>query len=1052
VSKNNPFQKAIEALNEKQRKAVNKLEGPMILLAGPGTGKTHVLAARVGQILRTTDTGAEHILCLTYTDAGAHAMRSRLLDWIGPEAHKVTISTFHAFCNNIIQEHSALFGHYDLQPVTELERIKIIRQVIDNLDKDHLLRKNNLFRYVNEKGLSVLFKLIKQEGWTFDYIRSGVYKYLESLKDNPDFVYKRKTGTHQKGDLKVDRIEKEAKKMERLLALSSCYDDFVDLMNASNRYEYDDMILWVLKAFEEDKHLLSSYQEKYLYFLVDEYQDTNGAQEKLLQLLSGYWDQPNLFVVGDDDQAIYEFQGAKLDNLIDLYKRFEGQIEIMALKNNYRSNQKILDASFQLIGHNSERAVNLIQSVDLDKQLKASLPERQSDQDVLRIHKYPNSVQENIGVFNQVKNLIEKGVEPAEIAIIYTQHKYGEPIRMLMQQEQIPYQSKRKINVLTEANIIQIRSELIFFKERIHSPHKAQEMLPGILIHPHWGVSMDDVRVLIELNKTMLNEHGMLAYNKLKEYVKSNPEDFVEQEGILEAIDRIERIEDELRNGHLLNFVMRFLQESQWVSFILDGLESQWNFNVLNSFWSYVKESIEGNPRLDLSGLLDTLDELDANGLSIDYIKVEFAEDGVNLLTAHGAKGLEFSYVFIINCTDDAWEKSRQVGGYFSIPSELYQDSSIVDLERQSDQVYKTESKRRLFYVAMTRAKKQLTFSFASKNLKEKNQTLSRFLSEIIADQNLTVEDKKVSKDQINAFVQAEMLGVDQNLLRLFDLNWVQKQLSDLKLSASSLRAYLECKRTFFFEYVLGLTSIPNIHAVFGQVAHETLNRLLNFIGEDKTELSFELIKNTFEQVAAKSRYLLNDKLFEDMLNKGFDLIPEFWRYTSEKVDEKSRGEVPLKAHLNERIPIYGKIDRIDFVGRDHLRVVDYKSSRKTAKLKKAKGEDFGGIYWFQLLFYRVLVEEAGLLKSSSVELVIEYLDLDEKSGKSKFESDVLSFKEEEVGWMHNLIESTYDQILIDDFNTKCNDPSCKWCGLKLEHDDTQNIFQSEFKDSFDES
>ena len=542
MSKNNPFQKAIEALNEKQRKAVNKLEGPMILLAGPGTGKTHVLAARVGQILRTTDTGAEHILCLTYTDAGAHAMRSRLLDWIGPEAHKVTISTFHAFCNNIIQEHSALFGHYDLQPVTELERIKIIRQVIDNLDKDHLLRKNNLFRYVNEKGLSVLFKLIKQEGWTFDYIRSGVYKYLESLKDNPDFVYKRKTGTHQKGDLKVDRIEKEAKKMERLLALSSCYDDFVDLMNASNRYEYDDMILWVLKAFEEDKHLLSSYQEKYLYFLVDEYQDTNGAQEKLLQLLSGYWDQPNLFVVGDDDQAIYEFQGAKLDNLIDLYKRFEGQIEIMALKNNYRSNQKILDASFQLIGHNSERAVNLIQSVDLDKQLKASLPERQSDQDVLRIHKYPNSVQENIGVFNQVKNLIEKGVEPAEIAIIYTQHKYGEPIRMLMQQEQIPYQSKRKINVLTEANIIQIRSELIFFKERIHSPHKAQEMLPGILIHPHWGVSMDDVRVLIELNKKMLNEHGMLAYNKLKEYVKSNPEDFVKQAGILEAIDRIERI------------------------------------------------------------------------------------------------------------------------------------------------------------------------------------------------------------------------------------------------------------------------------------------------------------------------------------------------------------------------------------------------------------------------------------------------------------------------------------------------------------------------------
>ena len=202
MSKKKTFQKALEALNEKQKEAVNKLDGPMILLAGPGTGKTHVLAARVGHILKSTDTGAEHILCLTYTDAGAHAMRSRLLEWIGPEAHRITISTFHSFCNGVIQEHSALFGHYDLQPVTELERIKIIRSIIDGLDKNHLLRKNNLYRYVNEKGLSVLFKLMKQEGWDFEYVRSGVYKYLDGLKSNPEFIYKRKTGTYKKGDLK----------------------------------------------------------------------------------------------------------------------------------------------------------------------------------------------------------------------------------------------------------------------------------------------------------------------------------------------------------------------------------------------------------------------------------------------------------------------------------------------------------------------------------------------------------------------------------------------------------------------------------------------------------------------------------------------------------------------------------------------------------------------------------------------------------------------------------------------------------------------------------
>lgn len=489
MSKKKTFQKALEALNEKQKEAVNKLDGPMILLAGPGTGKTHVLAARVGHILKSTDTGAEHILCLTYTDAGAHAMRSRLLEWIGPEAHRITISTFHSFCNGVIQEHSALFGHYDLQPVTELERIKIIRSIIDGLDKNHLLRKNNLYRYVNEKGLSVLFKLMKQEGWDFEYVRSGVYKYLDGLKSNPEFIYKRKTGTYKKGDLKLDRIEKETKKMERLLALSSCYPRYMELMREARRYEYDDMILWVLKAFKENKDLLSAYQEKYLYFLVDEYQDTNGAQEKLLQLLSGYWEKPNLFVVGDDDQAIYEFQGAKLDNLIDLYKRFEDSIDIIALKENYRSNQQILDASFKLIEHNKERAVNLIKSVALDKRLSAALDDRSRDEDALQVHRYPNTIQENIGVFNQIKSLVDSGVNPAEIAVIYTQHKYGESIRMLLQQEQIPYQSKRKINVLTEANVIQIRAELEFFNDRLNSPRKALELLPRILIHPALGRS-----------------------------------------------------------------------------------------------------------------------------------------------------------------------------------------------------------------------------------------------------------------------------------------------------------------------------------------------------------------------------------------------------------------------------------------------------------------------------------------------------------------------------------------------------------------------------------
>jgi len=388
----------------------------------------------------------------------------------------------------------------------------------------------------------------------------------------------------------------------------------------------------------------------------------------------------------------------------------------------------------------------------------------------------------------------------------------------------------------------------------------------------------------------------------------------------------------------------------------------------------------------------------------------------------------------------------------FSIPAELYQQSAVVDFERQNDQVYKTEAKRRLFYVALTRAKQRIIFSYAGKNLKEKNQTLSLFLSEIVADQGLTILDKQVAKEEINAFVMQEMLGFDLRLNRLFDANWIKQRIQELKLSASSLRAYLECKRTFFFEYILGLTSIPNVHAVFGQVAHETLNQLLVFVGDEKIEISAKLIKNTFAKVAEKSRYLLNDKSFEDLLSKGNEILPSFWDYTAKGVSAQSKGELPVKAYLDKTVPIYGKLDRFDKVDNTFSRIIDYKSSRKTSKLRVAKPDDYGGVYWFQMLFYKVLMDESSLLKHANIELRIEYLEDSKKYDQVDFDADKLEFTNDQVEWMRLLINKSYEEILNEDFRARCGDVSCKWCSMKVKSESEISIFESQFKDSFDES
>jgi DNA helicase II / ATP-dependent DNA helicase PcrA len=319
------FYALIEALNPEQRSAVEQIEGPVLVVAGPGTGKTHVLAARIGKILLETDARPQNILCLTFTDAGVHAMRQRLLGMIGPEAHRVPIFTFHAFCNRIIQENLEYFGRTDLEPVTDLERIEIVRRLLEPLPPAHALKTGKKDGYFYEKQLRNLFSLMKKENWTPGYIHQTIRHFLQALPQNPDYFYQKNSKYGQKGAPKTAKIQDVQEKMERLAAAADLYPKYLHAMQRAGRYEYEDMILWVLRAFEKHEALLRNYQERYQYFLVDEYQDTNGAQNRLLQQLLDYWPDPNVFIVGDDDQSIYEFQGARLQNLLDFYRQYSMQ-------------------------------------------------------------------------------------------------------------------------------------------------------------------------------------------------------------------------------------------------------------------------------------------------------------------------------------------------------------------------------------------------------------------------------------------------------------------------------------------------------------------------------------------------------------------------------------------------------------------------------------------------------------------------------------------------------------------------------------------------------
>jgi DNA helicase-2/ATP-dependent DNA helicase PcrA len=386
------FGEEYSRLNEQQKQAVDKIFGPVMVIAGPGTGKTQILSVRIGKILLDTDYLPSNILCLTYTDAGVLAMRKRLLGMIGPDAYSVHIHSFHSFCNMVIQQNMHLFHKKELQPINELEQVQCLMELIDGFGNHHPLKRYKTDAYFEAGYLKDLFSNMKREGWTTEYLTKKVDEYVNDII--PETFYNKIKA--KKGIIELTAEgRKEQEKMIKLRAAVQAFDSYQQILKDKQRYDFDDMINWVINAFETNADVLATYQEQYQFILVDEYQDTSGAQNKLVELLVSYWqdESPNLFVVGDDDQSIYRFQGANMENMRLLAGKYSDLLRVV-LTQNYRSVQPILDSAHSLIQNNTQRLTN--EYKDLQKILKASNPLYNEVKIAPVIRSVSNEFEENI--------------------------------------------------------------------------------------------------------------------------------------------------------------------------------------------------------------------------------------------------------------------------------------------------------------------------------------------------------------------------------------------------------------------------------------------------------------------------------------------------------------------------------------------------------------------------------------------------------------------------------------------------------------------------------
>ena len=1012
------FQQQLEKLNAAQRQAVETIEGPVLVIAGPGTGKTQILSARIGKILASEDLQVQphNILCLTFTEAGTVAMRKRLLDFIGPEAYRVHVYTFHGFCNQVIQENLDYFGVRNLQPISELETIELFQKLIDNFDSASKLKRFKGDIYYDQEGLKELFKNMKSEGWSEDHMYRLIDQYTEELKDDPEHQYKRKSGNNKPGDLKASYYT-ELEKMARLKAAIAEFANFNTAMASIRRYDYNDMILWVLKAFKENPLLLRNYQERYQYILVDEYQDTSGSQNEVVDLLASYWERPNLFVVGDDDQSIYRFQGANIKNIVDFNVKYNPQL--IVLKENYRSTQAVLDASMAVIKNNNERLVNSVKG--LDKELVAKGAIAQSPV-VPRVIEYFNELHEEAAIVKQLEELHKSGADLSEVAVIYRKHSKVADIIKVLEKRKIPLNIKQSINVLHLPFVQNLIDILKYIQKENEYPDSGEEQLFRLMHFEYFNIDPRDIAILSR--RTRNRETGVRT--SWRELMANKTALHTYCLHTLEAIVALEMNltywQKEFNNITLQVLFEKITTRGGILSWIMNESEKTWYMQVLTTFFDFLKEETARNPLLTLKEFLSTIQKMLDNHVRLNLQKIIHSDQGVNFVTSHSSKGLEYKYVFLIGCVSKQWEGQADRNTGFKIPATITEN---VDHDKEEDE-------RRLFYVALTRAKEQLQISYAAKDVNEKEYVCSRFVMELTQDEKIRAEQVSVSDDEILAYKLDILEFTEPPVIPLIDSTYLNEILENYQLSVTHLNKYLKCPLSFYFENMLMVPSARTASSGFGTAIHEALKDFFASMlsDEQKRFPTVEYLSDTFRLKLKNVHSHFTPIEYRNYEEYGATVVlPELYATYIEEWQKDVLLEHRIDNVEFKGIPIKGNVDKIEVSG-NSVNVIDYKtgkySTNKSKLLPPTDKDPLGGDYWRQIIFYKILIENDRKSQYKVVTGELDFVEPDAATKKPTKHKIFISPADEEVV-ANQLIES-YAKIMKHEFSQGCGEEDCTWC------------------------
>ena len=949
------------APNSAQQKAIETINGPVLLLAGPGTGKTFTLTERILFLLRK-GVEASRILALTFTENAAREMHQRLVVQLGLIGHQVPIFTFHGFCQRLIRQFPDIFEMpADIRVIEDVTRFQMIREILESKAPQFLkTERGDVFYYVREIVHKI--SLVKREAIAAPAFQAAVDEFESKAQ---------KELQASKSASKTARAQRSIHMAGKLREFWEIYDRYNHKLSELGFMDYEDMILRVVDRFRKCPDFLDDVRERYDFIHADEFQDNNSAQNEILYALAG--DEPNLFVVGDDDQSIFRFQGACAENMLDFIRRFPCAT-VITLNENHRSTPSILDFSYGLMSQGKNRLEKSL-PFPVEKRLQSSNPRYQSLLYPIRVVRCADRWNETEWIATEIVRLREEDptLEWKDFAILFRLNKEASEISNVLRRHAIPYKEGVSENALASPVVHNLLSLLKAIVEPSDSTNLAHA-----LSFPSFKISFSD---LYALNQSA-RSRGVPLWNLLEQDLESLN---------LRGMDRFVAFRDQMilwrtafREKTLFYGFLDVVHQSGLFEFYLRqaaslspdpiaaGTVAQGSntfiqhqaLEAVRRFTRFVQDFNQVHPKANLSDLLNHIGLAETYGIPIE-IEGAFQEkeSRVQLLTAHKAKGSEFRVVFVTNVCALVWEDRRPPRDLIAIPTQLILKNQVRDICAESDEAI--EDERRLMYVSMTRARERL---YLTRPMVRDGQLLdeSVLVSSMIHHPALeTLEVPPMpSLYQYQQEFAPKPVGTDL-------VDFLRDRTRSLSLSPTAIRQYENCPRQFLYTYIYLIPKKIEREMVYGYVVHEALRSFFNSVKQHQVWPSVEELIEPFLQIL-KGQLLESVEDYKTLETLGRKELSEFYEWCLQNKPPHVIGtEMSLKNILlkpsealsseSSEILLGGKFDRVDLGAPGQWTVVDYKTGKP-----RSENEFFGrtkngdGDYWDQFRFYKLINQLAG--------------------------------------------------------------------------------------------